>query len=231
MQQHGALLQEDNNEGNWLRLPDALSEVWGIASPMEGWYAQAQLDLRGLLAGDETGINFANVILQEPQPVRMITTSKVATIFMIDMLTTVKPTERTVCSYFRGPERLGVPTGFLTSPQTELDVLPDAFSQTLNPSQIVWGMWRLITADGQTILDEAGGAQTFGTRTLNSGYFGEGEVVVAPALYWTRICITLRGGETGYGAYVPSSNLVVVGEALDLTTPQEITQMMRAAQR
>ncbi len=233
MQHHGATLQYYNTDGDWTAIPvDSGANPWGVAAPMCGWYATKQLDLRGLLAGDESGINFANVVLQEPQEIRALTSARETGIFMIDVLTTVRPTERAMAGWFRGVGTHGTGAGFLQSPGTAVGGKADATSQTFNPSQVVWGLWRLITTDPNVVLSDVG-LGTFGVRTLNSGYFGEGETVVAPALFWTRVIFGFKSDNTAgaYPVFVPSANLVVLGEALDLTTPQEITQMMRASQR
>ena len=65
-------------------------------------------------------------------------------------------------------------------------------------------------------------------RTYTSGNFGGGEVMVSPQVYWTRIVIATSPDDT---VYIPSANLHMAVNALDLNDGQEIIQMMRSSGR
>ena len=116
----------------------------------------------------------------------------------------------------------GAVPGFL-DPGVSLPVAGESF-QDLNPSQVVWGLWRQLSTNGQFRFAPT----EFATQTVQSGYFGQGEVAVSPHLWWTRIVRTTSNGDT---LIVPSTNLVIYADAIALTEPQELSQMMRAGQR
>lgn len=203
--------------GNWEALPAAI-----YAGPNTAYYNKTKLDLRGLLASKERGLEVSNVILQDAGEIRMVpSVSGEGHVFCVDLLTTVEPTEENMADWWRGISVPGSMPGF-TIPTNALNDPPS--EQSFNPSQILWGLWRLIAVDRNFVL----GGTDLAMRTVNSGYFGEGETLVAPALWWTRLCVT---NTTLNQIIVPSSNCIIRAQAIDLSMPQEITAMIRAAQR
>ncbi len=197
-----------------------------VTAPTVAYWNTQRLDLRGLLAGDETGIGISNVILQEAAPVKLPTSNREGACMVFDCLTTVKPTEENMARWFEGTTYVADVGGFLAPADFPE---PTSSEQRFNPSQVVWGLWRWLVKDA--VLSPKAG--DFDSRTINSGYWGEGETIVAPNLYWTRLVFVLDNTTQGssYPVVMPSANLVVLGEALDLSTAQEVTQMIRAAQR
>ena len=184
MQRDGGIFANYNSPGNWHTL-DAANLY---KSTSGGYYTQSLLDLRGLLAGDESGISISNVILQEPDECRVNATTREGFMWVCDMLTTVRPTETNMEQWFRGLSNLSKLPGFVQSEQAQP---ADASDQFLNPSQVVWGLWRLIAQDSLFSLEEVSAGpppiMAYGSRVVSSGYFGEGETIVAPSMYWTRL--------------------------------------------
>lgn len=200
---------------------------WEVSAGFGGlgscYYNIKQLDLRGLLAGNETGLYFDSISLQEAGPWTAPVASDKGWFVTYDMLTTVRPTEDTINACFERPDTgENNPPGFLHNMITANEWPPTR--QTLNPSQVTWGMWRLFTPW------EMGDTSSLGSawRVSQSGFFGQGDMAVAPALFWTRIVISADGDQV---IVIPSANLVTNARAEDITMPQEISAMMRAAQR
>lgn len=218
MQNYGAMLQNYNHSGSWEPLSSTL-----VSSPMVGWRNTQKLDLRGLLAGKETGVGISNAILQESGFVQAPVAAREAGIFILDMLTTVVPTDEMLADCYRYNAEAVMP-GFLHP----IGVASLSSEQSMNPSQVIWGLWRFFCKDANLNPKD-----TFQMRVINSGYIGEGEPMVAPHVYWTRLVFGLDSitASTSYPCLIPSANLVVLGEALDLTVPQELTAMMRSAGR
>ncbi len=129
------------------------------------------------------------------------------------------PTELTIGEVFTQPALPGEVPGFLLP----ADALSQSGDQRFNPSQVLWGMWRFWGVDRNIVL-----GTTLGTKVVQSGYFGTNEPLVAPGTFWTRILVPYQQADT---FIIPSTNLVQQGLAVDLATPVELTQMMRAAQR
>lgn len=145
-------------------------------------------------------------------------------VYVYDMLTTVPLTEHSISDI--GHALATSPDshtpGFLANanaPSTGDD--PD--EQTLNPSQVVWGMWRLFAGNTAYRL----GLDT-ATQVIQSGIFGQGEIVTSAGLYYTRICIA---DAEATAINIPSANLAVWGAVSSITEAQEMTAMMRAYQR
>lgn len=221
MMSAGCTMQNYQVQGKWQAINFSL-----VTSPTVAYYTTERLDLRGLLAGKEQGISISNVILQEAAPVRLPTTAREASCMVFDCLTTVPLTDENMAQWFDSTTYQANVAGML-KPADMTGVTSS--DQELNPSQIVWGLWRWIVKDA--VMSSKPGE--FEVRTINSGYWGEGETIVAPNLYWTRLVFVTDNitQGTSYPAVIPSANLVVLGEAVDLTTAQEVTQMIRAAQR
>ena len=194
------------------------SSAW--SGPGAEYHYQSKLDLRGLLAGDEQGVALSTVNLQEATPWMQSAVGFKGWMFTLDILTTVKPNDSALETWFNQPDLPGSMPGFLEPIHTRTD---EEDVQDFNPSQIVWGMWRFWGVD---LMSPLGNLPQL--KVSQSGMIGEGETVVAPELWWTRYVVTYASEDT---AIVPSANLVIRGAAVDLTVPQEITQMMRAGQR
>lgn len=228
MQNRGATLQNYNVADQWQPLNASL-----VSSPMVAWRNTQKLDLRGLLAGDETGLGVSNAILQETGPVMLPVAVPEGGAMIIDMLTTVRPTDEVLSYCYRGTSLEATMPGFLHSEQLTGPTGPvDADTQSFSPSQVIWGLWRFFVKD-RNLTSKGGASPSYVERVVSSGYFGEGETMVAPHVYWTRVVFGLASTteSNNYPVLVPSANLVLIAEALDLTTPQEVTAMMRGSGR
>ena len=201
-------------ENGWQTIPTALITGGGAMH-----YYQNKLDLRGL---DDLGLQPMSVTLQEGGPVILHATETSA--FIIDVLTTVRPTEANMATWWLNINSQGNPPGFMAG---EPGVGPDPDQQTLNPSQVTWGLWRLFGVNGSFRL----ASTDFPTQTIASGYFGQGEVQVPPSAWWTRLVTLDKDADPPTSLGIASSNLVVYAGAHTMTEPEEMTAMMRAVQR
>lgn len=221
MQSAGCTMQNYDADGKWEPINSTL-----VTAPTVAYHSTERLDLRGLLAGKEEGIGISNIILQEAAPIRLPTSNREGSCMVFDCLTTVPLTDENMAQWFEATTYQTNVAGFLKNADSPGVA---ASAQELNPSQVVWGLWRWVVKDA--VMSSKPGE--FEVRTINSGYWGEGETIVAPALFWTRLVFvtdnTLQA--SSYPVVMPSANLVVLGEALNLSTAQEVTQMIRAAQR
>ena len=214
MMMAGDLMSLQQTNGQW--------DTYDQSGPAGfAYYNTQRLDLRGLLAGDEQGVGFSNIVLQEGGPLRFSNQNGKSNLMCVDMLTTQRPTQDFLSEVFTQADLVGSFPGFLRPDSAPVD---GESSQDFTPSMVTWGLWRFFGIDGNTII----GAGLLPVKLLSSGYIGEGEVAVAPHLFWTRILVPYQDTDV---VYCPSANLVLRGAALDLSVPQEITQMMRAVNR
>jgi len=204
----------------------ASAERWHTASAPNPagfiYYITDQLDLRALLAGDESGIQLGSIILQEAGPWAAAIPGDRGYFMVIDMLTTQRPTEEFLAECWTQPALAGNMPGFLI-PESAAFNAKSPGMQDFNPSQVIWGLWRLFATSGVFLL-----GTNLASEVYQSGYFGTGEPVVSPGVFWTRLLVPYQDNDA---LTIPSANLVSQGLALDLSTPQEISQMMRAVQR
>jgi len=201
-------------ENGWQVVPVAVGPTSGVAH-----FYQTKRGLRGL---DDLGLHPLSVTLQEGAPVTLHTELTSAMIY--DVFTTVRPTEEHMGNWWSSINLQAQPPGFMSGfagPSTN----PDPDVQTFNPSQVMWGLWRLFGIQQSFRLS----GTDYATQTISSGYFGQGEVQVPPSAWWTRLVILDADSVTSLG--IPSANLVVYARAEALTDPQEMTAMMRAVQR
>lgn len=193
------------------------------AGPAPCVYKSTKCDLRGLRAGKEEGIEFGSISLQEAQQNSVGGAEE--TMLVMDILTTVKPTEQQIANWYNRQTIPGEAPGFIVGSGATID---PAFPR-LNPGQVIWGLWRQYAVNGSYRL-----GLEFPTQVFNSGFFGQGDVVVSPEIWWTRV--VYQGPDTGdpatpSTAIIAAANLVVWGVAVDMTAPQEMTAMMRSVQR
>ena len=201
-------------ENGWQVVPAAIGPSAGVAH-----FYQTKLDLRGL---DDLGLQPLSVTLQEGAPVTLHTEHTSAMVY--DVFTTVRPTEENMGNWWTSINIQANPPGFMAG-ASGLPTNPDPDVQTFNPSQVMWGLWRLFGVQASFRLS----ATDFPTQTISSGYFGQGEVQVPPSAWWTRLVILDSDSITSLG--MPSTNLVVYARAESLSDPEEMTAMMRAVQR
>jgi len=184
-------------------------------------YYESKLDLRALLDGDAKGLDIMNISVQESIP-WSVNKLQPTTPYVLDVITTTKPTNQMIATWlilppaFRAGEEYpstGIPEPPGTSPA-------DAF-YILNPSQVIWGLWRYMGVD-QNMPNTL---QALSVQSSSS--FGDGEVAVSPQLYHTRI-VSYEGG---FDQVLPAANLVIAAQVVSLTEGQEFTQMIRGSQR
>jgi len=191
------------------------------AATGHGYYIQQKLDLRALTVAPDAGrgVQLGNVTLQEAGPWDITGGETERAIVVYDFLTTVRPTEEGVLeAIWAGLSLAGGTPGFLhPTGVTDSDHTP------LNPSQVVWGYWRQMGVDRNIV----GGTDMF-VVTVSSSYFGEGEILVGPEVWYTRFVGTVADATQ---VMVPSANLACYAQAVALTEPQEMTQMMRSVAR
>lgn len=186
--------------------------VWGGA----GKYLsnQTKLDLRPYReSNDSRALDLLNITLQESPS--WLNGSTSVGILVTDIFSTVRLNAQTIQNQWEMKT-----AGFLnTRPTAQTGT--QSTDQNLSPSQVVWGLWRYFDHDAN-----------LGSLLINraSSYFGEGEIVVAPALYWTRI-VSMYSPAEGATMLVPSANLVCHAAVVDISQGQELAQMARMAQR
>jgi len=185
--------------------------VWGGGGK---WISnQTKLDLRPFRESNGSrALDLLNITLQE-SPAWANGSSSLG-ILVIDILSSVRLTAQTIQNNYE----LNI-SGFLSTVDTGTGT--QSTDQSLSSSQVVWGLWRYFDHD-----------QNLQGLVVNraSSYFGEGEIVVAPALYWTRI-VTMYSPSDGSTMLVPSANLVCHAAVVDISEGQELAQMARMAQR
>ena len=192
------------------------------------YWTECYCDLRGLIGVESKsqGLSIVSVNLQEADDIFLSPLPEnFAWGWVFDILTTVPLSDEAV-------ERMG--HGLQVNAQSYTPgFLPNATAfgmgqdnldeQTLNPSQVVWGSWRFLAANSQFRL-----ALESATQVVQSGLFGQGEIVTSQGLYYTRIVIL---NDNGTSMKMPSANLAIWGAIETITEAEEMTQMMRAYQR
>lgn len=179
-------------------------------------YNQTKLDLRPFYQAQDTkALDLLNITLQESGP--FSNDSADLGIFIQDVFTSVKLNRQTI------HDLIGQTPGFMMSLPPGMDFTdPIITAQRLSPSSVVWGLWRWFDHDA-----------TIGSRLLvlrASSFYGEGEIVVSPSLYWTRV-VTMYSRTEGDTMLVPAANLVCHAAAVNISDGQEMAQMSRMAGR
>lgn len=190
-----------------------------------GYSFSTKLDLRGLVPegmakSDSKGLAWDSIALQEAGPWDMAGDESETAFIIYDLFTTVALTENTMRHIFSGLGVPGVVPGFL-APTTFIQAAPD--SLYLNPSQVIWGLWRMMAMNRNLTL-----GLDFATQPAMSSYMGEGEVSVGPECHWTRFMV---GVSIATQIICPSANLTCRAAVVKLTEAQEMTQMMRGVAR
>lgn len=188
-----------------------------------GYYHETYCDLRGLIGVESRseGLSIMSVNLQEATDVYVPGEEYV---YIYDMLTTVPlaPNVLVDIGHLLTTSADSRTPGFLRN-VTATYLGDDPEDQTLNPSQVVWGMWRLFAGNTNYRL----GIEV-ATQVIQSGMFGQGEMVTSAGLYYTRLVIT---NDESTPVNIPSANLAVWGGIESITESEEMTSMMRAYQR
>lgn len=199
----------------------------GTAAASVTYWTQTYCDLRGMIGVESKsqGLSILSVNLQEAADIFVSPIpDQSAWGWVYDILTTVPLSEDGIKRIATGlSTNAGSYTpGFLNN-TSAFGMGETKDEQTLNPSQVVWGSWRFIAANSSFRL-----ALESATQIVQSGLFGQGEIVTSQGLYYTRIVIL---NDDGSSARMPSANLAVWGAIETITEAEEMTQMMRAYQR
>lgn len=170
---------------------------------------QEKLDLRALLEGGDSGrgLDFVNIALQEHFPWVQATWFDTGA-FVLDVVTTVRPSHEAMLNHVSGGNGLG----FLP------DITASTDHQVLNPSQVLWGLWRKLQPSKDAI---------DALTVVSSSNFGEGEIAVSPHLWYSRVFAI----DSQASLWVPAANLVCNARMVKLNEPQEMGQMIRASGR
>lgn len=223
MQKPGArVLQAFNTENGYLPLNNTLLTAGGT------WYNITRLDLRGLNVSDRQGVVLNNIVLQEDRVPGINPNDDIAngvSCTVVDVLMTYEPEVEEIAEWPAGFYDVPLLPGFLPR-RTNSKVT------VANPNQVVWGLWRTYASDTTVRLDDN---DNLGMRQLQSGFFGEGNVLVSPFVYWVRVLYgdrtELSSPSGGVALVAPSCNLVMQGVAVELSEAQEVSQMMRSSGR
>lgn len=191
------------------------------------YWTQTYCDLRALIGVESKsqGLSILSVNLQEASDIFISPIPEGAAWgWVYDILTTVPLDDAGVqrIAHELATNADSYTPGFLSN-TSAFGMEGDRLEQTLNPSQVVWGSWRFMAANTVFRL----GTES-ATQVIQSGLFGQGEIVTSQGLYYTRVVIL---NESTSSARVPSANLAVWGAVETITEAEEMTQMMRAYQR
>lgn len=221
------------------------SQAWitDSVTNLEGWtreddkrmiWTEERLDLRAYLQGGK-GLNLLNVAIQESGPWSAIPMDVggepiLPSWMVVDIISSVRLNIETLKS-MNASNSIGYPYNYLPgfSIPEHANGQVDGH-QSLNSSQIIWGMWRAFATDQTVIIEHdlsPARNSMLGERVWTSGEFGSGEVMVAPQAYYYRVIYT--GSEIQL--YVPAANIQCLGDTLDLKPYVELNQMARLAQR
>ena len=188
---------------------------------------RTKLDLRAYNQGGK-GLDIRSLALQESGSWSAITPEDDYPPFVhcVDIFSSVPLTENSLAAMnpdigAAGGKYHFLP-GFLADPAAFLN--PE--EQTLNSTQVIWGLWRRFAWNQMFPYDLANRLSPL--TTLDSGEFGSGEVLVAPFAYWTRVVFWYNADMT---LYAPVSQIEFGAVTMDLPDLVEMNQMARMSQR
>jgi len=187
-----------------------------------------KLDLRAFNSSDRAnGLDLLAISVQEASPVFSVTDAgeEPGAVFMMDVLTTHKVQDegpnQGILEWIQSGLHQWLTPGFLYSPPSGASGMR---IEELSPSQVIWGLWRAMGVDRNM----TGVEQQPVLKTYASSNFGGGEVMVSPHCYWSRVVVASSPEDS---IYIPSANLHMAVNALDLTDGQEMIQMIRSSGR
>lgn len=176
-----------------------------------------KLDLR---AFDGNALDFANIVIQEAAPWVFPVADDAGipiTLGVYDVFSTVPVINNeeeavNLVGNFNTP-------GFIATTQGVGFAVPD---RALNPSQVIYGLWRMLTypRDNNATIP----------TVFTSSEFGTGELVVGNEVYWTRY-FTVKEPSSETSTFCPPTNTMLTGLVYDIPEGVELAQMARAAQR
>jgi len=201
------------------------STIEGGATPT-GWgevsgaiFYESKLDLRAFNMSGGLGLDLLNVTLQEGGPWSALKDEVIEidpNFVCIDLISTVRLSRGAIAEAIVDFRDMDFP-GFLSGDTA-------AGVTTYNSSQIVWGLWRAFAMNSNLMTAFGRGAIV----PYQSGNFGQGEVIVAPHVYYYKILKSYAGTAT---TYIPATIVVCHGVLIELSQGQELAQMARSGQR
>lgn len=231
------------NPADWNLLP--LNHIVTEPIPALAWNT-TKMDCRAFNQGGK-GLQLYNATIQENGPVFQKTDAPVeldggvvqiepsTPLLVMDILTTE---EMNINAIWSAANLVATPS-FISWKEINsggTGPLPTEDSTNFNPSMVIYGAWRYY--QNSTDRQE-------GLTPLQAGQFGLGEVIVAPHVYWTRLVKIpdIRSNQQEQNPPVsgipdvknyltiPASNLLMVGDIVDLSNGEELAQMARATMR
>lgn len=198
------------------------------ATPTNGWSTKAntmwyeqKLDLRAFSQDENKGLDLLNVALQEGGVYCYSDSAdEFPCLMVVDVITSVKMSQAAISDVCLEMQITNFP-GFIGDQK--------ANNQKFNTSQIIYGQWRAFAANQNL---DFGTGSAWGEKALQvfqSGSFGQGDIIVGPHAYYTRI-ITTMGGAAPI-VYVPANIVVCSGALVELKGFQELNQMARMSAR
>lgn len=183
-------------------------------------YYEGKLDLRAFSDGENKGLDLLNIALQEGGPWTYTDSADATPSFLVmDVITSVKMSEAAILDAVSDLSVLNMP-GFLSDAKAD--------NQKFNTSQIIYGQWRSFGTNTSLDLGASIYGQ-YGMQVFQSGTFGQGEVIVGPAAFYTRVVAILGG--TAPTIRIPAANVVCSGAVVELAGFQELNQMARMSAR
>lgn len=233
-----SLQQMGTGDGGWIPGSANIPSNWNpeLGSSNFLMYAEQELDLRAYNQGGK-GLQLLQLAIQESGPWFSSTSEtpveKPPYFYCVDVLSSVKLTLNSIAAcnpdpgiggnkYHFFPGFIGDASAFPAIPVGH-DIVQ---AQTLNSTQVLWGLWRRFNENNTIPIDTANRISAI--TLTDSGEWGSAEVAVAPSLFWTRIVFVHTDAMT---VYAPSVILEMIGETLDLKPFVELNQMARMGQR
>lgn len=205
--------------------------AWNFEQTLQGSnyfaIAEQKLDLNAFNSNPGKALNLLNVAVQESHAWKASTTDPANTVpsgYIIDLISSVKiPIERwkDIADAADGVH-LNMP-GFLNNSYSGDPSLAE--NRQYNSSQVIYGMWRLF-AENRNIL--VGAPAVSLSQIAQSGFFGSGELLVAPHAYYYKLVVVPHGSIT---TLIPATNCSVHAEVVDIPEFAELGQMARLGQR
>jgi len=185
------------------------------------WYQQ-KLDLRAFSEEENKGLDILNVAIQEGGIYSYSDSVDHFPVMMVlDIISSVKLRESQITDMLPVMHDGNFPS-FLGNLKDD--------NQKLNTSQVIYGQWRAFAANANLNLGSGSAWGERGLQVFQAGSFGQGEIIVGPAAYYTRAVFTF-GGTVSCLTYVPANIVVCSGGLVEMKGFQELNQMARMSAR
>lgn len=186
-------------------------------------WTHRKLDLRAFNSSDKAnGLDLLAISVQEASPFFSATDAQEEPggLFVMDVLTTVDLGHLEIQQWIQTGLHHWLTPGFIAN----VGQPAATRAEVLTPSQVIWGLWRAMGVDRNM----TGVEQRPVLKSYASSNFGGGEVMVSPEVWWTRVVVATSPEDS---IYIPSANLHMAVNALDLSDGQEMIQKMRSSGR